>query len=114
MNTTDPVALVLSRLKGVKENSTGFTALCPAHDDRRNSLSICPGDDGRALLKCHAGCETAAIVAAAGLTMADLFSPHEETIRGNGQGRSIVAIYDYRDQDGTPLYQTVRFDPKDF
>src|SRR5688500_15201310 len=111
MNATDPVTKVLSRLTGVKENRTGFTARCPAHDDRKNSLAICAGDDGRALLKCHAGCKVEPIVAALGLTMADLFSPRVETIRGNGRGRSIVAIYDYRDHDGTPLYQVVRFDP---
>jgi hypothetical protein len=36
--------------------------MCPAHDDRAPSLSISEGDDGRTLLKCHAGCSTADIV----------------------------------------------------
>src|SRR5215213_7047781 len=69
----DPVALILSRLENVRKNGGGWTARCPGHDDRHNSLSIGAGEDGRALLKCHAGCETPRIVAAMGLTMADLF-----------------------------------------
>ena len=45
---------------------------CPAHEDRTASLSISEGDDGRILLYCHAGCKTEDVVAALGLTMADL------------------------------------------
>jgi hypothetical protein len=56
-----------------KQNGNGWTALCPAHKDREPSLSIREGADGRILLKCFAGCDTAKIVAALGLTMRDLF-----------------------------------------
>ena len=47
---------ILSRLKNVRRVKDGWTACCPAHDDRRASLSISVGDDGRVLLHCHAGC----------------------------------------------------------
>ena len=40
------------------------TARCPAHDDRRPSLSLKDGDSGRLLLFCHAGCSYQEIVAA--------------------------------------------------
>jgi hypothetical protein len=63
----------LSRLTHVKKNSRGWTAFCPAHDDRKASLSIAEGDDGRILLKCFTGCTVEAIVAALGLRMPDLF-----------------------------------------
>jgi hypothetical protein len=41
-------------------------ARCPAHDDRRPSLSFGPSrrDDGSAFLHCHAGCRTADVVRA--------------------------------------------------
>jgi hypothetical protein len=83
----DPLARIIPLLENVKKNGSGITARCPAHDDRHNSLSIGRGDDDRALLKCHAGCETAHVVAAMGLTMDDLFPPRAEAVRGNGAGR---------------------------
>ena len=53
----------------------GWKAKCPAHTDRHPSLSITEGEDGGIRLKCFsAGCTTEAIVAAVGLTMADLFA----------------------------------------
>lgn len=74
---TDPIGSVLdqlARVNGVRprRNGNGWSARCPAHDDREPSLSIGEGDDGRVLLRCHAGCETTAIVEALGLSMRDL------------------------------------------
>jgi hypothetical protein len=46
---------VLSRLDGVKRNGAGWQARCPAHDDRHASLAVAEGDDGRVLVRCHAG-----------------------------------------------------------
>lgn len=45
---------------------------CPAHEDRKASLSVKVGDKG-VVLHCHTGCATERIVQAIGLTMADLF-----------------------------------------
>lgn len=59
-----------------KRNGRGYRMLCPAHEDRRPSLDVDQADDGRALLKCRAGCNTENVVAALGLTMRDLFDPH--------------------------------------
>jgi putative DNA primase/helicase len=70
---TDPVALLLDQLGGVRRSGTAWMARCPAHEDRHASLAVAAGDDGRALLTCHAGCTTEAVVAAIGLGMADLF-----------------------------------------
>lgn len=68
-----PVERLLPRLKKVKRSGRGWVACCPAHDDRDPSLSIDEGQDGRVLLKCHAGCSTEAIVGALGLDVKDLF-----------------------------------------
>jgi hypothetical protein len=64
---------LLTKFAGVKKTSSGWSARCPAHEDRQASLSIGVGDDGRVLLKCHAGCDYKKIVAALGLEERDLF-----------------------------------------
>ena len=46
---------------------------CPAHDDRRPSLTIAEGRDGRVLLHCFAGCGAESIARALGVSMRDLF-----------------------------------------
>jgi hypothetical protein len=112
LGTGEPRQDVLSRLKGVKPGKNGhdWTALCPAHEDRKASLSVSVTGDGRVLLKCHAGCNTKSVVEALGLTLADLFPPTDTpTKRG-----TVVKTYDYRDEAGDLLFQTVRYDPKDF
>lgn len=78
-----PVEKVLERLEQAREGSNGsWRALCPAHDDREPSLSVAEGDDGRALVRCFAGCEPEEIVAALGLEMKDLFERNGR--RGGG------------------------------
>lgn len=99
----------LNKLEGVKSQKGGRIARCPAHDDRKASLSVSEGDDGRILLKCHAGCEADAIAGALGLTMADLFVEK----RSSG-GRVIETTYDYRDEAGKLSFEVVRYAPKDF
>lgn len=54
----------LARQLGGRWHRNYGTARCPAHDDRRPSLSITDGDNGRLLLHCHAGCNYQDIVAA--------------------------------------------------
>src|SRR5262245_28228348 len=68
-----PIETLLAKLPGVKKAGNGWSARCPAHEDRRASLSIAQGDAGTALVKCHAGCDTSAILTAIGLKLADLF-----------------------------------------
>jgi putative DNA primase/helicase len=51
----------------------GWSARCPAHDDRNPSLSISEGSEGKALVHCHAGCGFDDIVEAIGLGRSDLY-----------------------------------------
>lgn len=37
---------------------------CPAHDDRKPSLHVSEGQNGKPLVKCHAGCTQEAVIAA--------------------------------------------------
>ena len=64
---------ILSRVENVVKTSRGWVANCPAHDDHTPSLSVSTGDDGRTLLKCHAGCKTKDVVKAMGVSLSDLF-----------------------------------------
>jgi 5S rRNA maturation endonuclease (ribonuclease M5) len=103
-----PVENLVSRLKA-KRSGKGWEARCPAHEDRKPSLSINEGADGRALIKCHAGCSTDAVLRAIGLTTKDLFG-HAQSRNGS----QLVATYDYTDETGRLLYQVCRYKPKDF
>lgn len=101
----DAVDQVLAHLVGVRRSGAGWLANCPAHDDRRASLSIAEGDDGRVLAKCHAGCGVEAIVAAVGLGMGDLFRKHDDVPRA-----ATETIYEIRNATGVPQAKHVRWD----
>lgn len=99
-----PVERLLAKLPEVTRAGKGWSARCPAHDDQRVSLSICESADGRALVKCTAGCKTDAICAAVGLRVVDLTTTADTVLMpiastSNGKLR-IVAQYDYRDLPG--------------
>ena len=66
-------------LEAVKPASSGYQARCPAHTDHKPSLSVSEGEDGRILVKDHAGCTTEQIVEAMNLTTTDLF-PSDDTL----------------------------------
>jgi hypothetical protein len=68
------VTKLLTKFATVKKTSSGWSARCPAHEDGQASLSIAEGDDGRVLLKCHAGCDYKKIVSALGLEERELFN----------------------------------------
>lgn len=114
ITTERPIDRVLRGLHAVKPVGNGYMARCPAHDDRRASLSIKEGDDGKLLLHCHAGCEPEQIVAALDLAMRDLFPPRPPRPRDRASRRQIIAEYLYCDEDGTILYRAVRTEPKGF
>ena len=99
---------LLKRLKEVSEAGAGqWTARCPAHNDLTPSLSVSAHGD-KILLHCHAGCETEKILQTLGLTMRDLFQDEGKDKQG------YLDIYDYRDEEGTLLYQVCRMNPKGF
>jgi hypothetical protein len=116
--TMTPVERLLSKLPDAKQTGKGWLARCPAHEDRRASLSVGEGDDGRALVKCHAGCQVDAICAAVGMRVSELMPTADRlpaSVRSKTSGMpAIVAQYDYRDEAGNVLWQVVRYAPKDF
>jgi twinkle protein len=74
---TPPIDLILERLTNVRRHGNSWMASCPTREDYNPSLSVSEGEDGRVLLKDFGGDTTEEIVAAMGLTMADLF-PRDE------------------------------------
>jgi hypothetical protein len=85
---SDPVQRILTALREnghePRKAGAGWCCRCPAHDDRNPSLSIRAGDDGRALVNCHAGCTVDAVCGAIGLRPADLFA--DDPTRRDGHG----------------------------
>ena len=66
----------LARLSGVRRTGSGrWVAKCPAHEDRRASMTIRELEDGRLLVHDFAGCSVEEIVGAVGMKLADLFPP---------------------------------------
>lgn len=83
-----PIEKVLARFPDARKSGKGWSAFCPAHEDHNApSLSIGEGDDGKALIHCHAGCSADAVCRAKGLAMADLMPDRPESNRAQGRGR---------------------------
>lgn len=95
---------IISRLKGVKKQGSGWVAICPAHNDKSPSLSVSDGEEGT-LLHCHAGCSYRQIMDALNLSEKDGF--HDDSTS------EPEAIYDYHDADGNVVYQVLRYRTKD-
>lgn len=99
----------LARFSNVRKTSNGWQACCPAHEDKKASLSISV-KEGKILLHDHAGCPLEAILAAVDLKPKDLFLEP----KAKPPKPEIVAKYDYHDESEKLLFETVRFFPKDF
>lgn len=83
------IETLLSRLTQVKGRNGSWIACCPAHEDRRPSMSI-RDDGGKILIHCFAGCEVESILGVVGMDLTDLFPPDEDR--------------DYKPQQRTKLY----------
>jgi len=142
MTDPSPIEKVLAALEAkqcrAKREGNGWRALCPAHGDKQPSLSIGAGDDGRVLLKCHAGCPVEAIVAVLGLQIFDLFPKNSAAAQSPAKSKGTprrkpssrtystrdraieaagnlvrgqeVARWPYHRADGSELFDVVRFE----
>jgi len=110
---------ILAKLQKVMgPNSTGrFTALCPGHEDKRESLTVWLDKD-KILVKCQAGCSFEHIVQSMGLEEKDFFveDPKKTAYehKERRERREIEKIYTYTDENNKELFECVRFRPKDF
>lgn len=105
-----PVEKLVSALEAHGMKGKGSAWQCPVHEDKRASLSVSAGKDDRALVKCHAGCKTADVLAALGLEERDLF-PEREKRRPAKKGATIEHVY--HAADGSPIMKKTRFEHAD-
>lgn len=102
----------ISRLQGVRETSNGWEACCPCRsDDDVPSLSISEDEsNGNILLTCHRGnpCNAKEICESMNLPMSALFPPKKKEQKRK-ENLTLVATYDYYDENGELLFQKLRY-----
>jgi putative DNA primase/helicase len=104
---------IAQTLRG-RRSGAGWTCYCPVHeaDGRPHQPSLSVSEkNGKVLVKCFAGCDQNAVVAA--LKDRGLWPESERREYPEDWGR-LVCTYDYTDEDGKLLYQVCRFEPKKF
>ncbi len=111
----------LSHFTVKNKNRDKAQCICPAHDDKEASLTISRGKNG-ILVHCHAGCETADVLGAVGLSMKDLFD--DDPVRNTGERwrayiegrekRQIEDVYNYVDLNGNYAFTRIRLSGKKF
>lgn len=93
-----------------RKNGKGWMSRCPGHEDRTPSLSVSEGNDGRALVKCHAGCSLDEILRPLGISKSDLFEQETQSYRPprppqSTNGSATSRCFEYRDEKGELLYR---------
>jgi hypothetical protein len=129
------IEVLLAKLSDVKKKGTGWSALCPGHDDKKPSLSVSECSDGTVIVKCFAGCETPAVLAAVNMEMWELF-PSKDGPAPTSNGRpkpsgpafptanhavahlerkhgKRSAMWTYHNAEGKPVGLVVRWDKPD-
>ena len=115
---------IVRALHAIKQGAE-WCAFCPAHNDRKPSLSL-TNKHGKITFYCQAGCSQAEVAnALADLGLWGKTYAHRDSRRQRGKPiirkpagltplGPIVAEYNYTDESGTLLYQVTRHEPKDF
>lgn len=70
---SSPLELFLSRFPSPKKEANGYKVNCPAHNDKKPSLSVKEAEDGKLLLNCFVGCKYESIMRAVNLDPSDGF-----------------------------------------
>lgn len=111
---------ILSRFKVKRSYRDKAQCICPSHNDQEASLTISKGEKGT-VVHCHAGCETADVLGAVGLSLKDLFEDDPiqtgERWRSYVEGREkrqIEDVYKYVDLNGNYAFTRIRLSGKKF
>lgn len=98
-----------SKSKDVRDRHSMWQ--CPAHPDNNPSLGVDDRGD-KVVLRCYAGCHVDDIMAALGLTLADLFDGELE--KDDTSRAVLVRSYLYENPNGEPWFYVDRYYPKTF
>ena len=103
-------SLFCSKLEKVKQTSNGIEALCPAHDDKKASLTASRNGE-KILFKCQAGCVNNDILQIIDMEWNQFFvhSDNSKTPK-----KKEVCRYRYENKDGKHAFDVVRLEPKTF
>lgn len=109
---TDRSAEEIAGALGGKRSAKGksWSCRCPAHDDKDASFSVSEDANG-VLVHCHAGCSQEDVLEV--LRRRGLWPEGGERATAS-TARVEAAAYSYTDRDGAPIFQVVRYVPKDF
>jgi len=136
----EPVEILVAALErgGYDPRAAGenrYESRCPGHDGQRHNLTIARGEDGRALIRCHAhGCAPEAVLTPIGLQARDLFpqlhnrdggtiSNGKRTPKTYPTAEAAIAAFrlgeptatwTYHASDGSEVLKVARFTPKTF
>lgn len=103
-------SLFCSKLEKVKQTSNGIEALCPAHDDKKASLTASRNGE-KILFKCQAGCVNNDILQTINMEWNQFFVHSDNS---KTQKKKEVCRYRYENKGGKHAFDVVRFEPKDF
>ena len=107
----------LQHFKILKRYCNKAQCTCPAHDDKRASLTITQGRKCT-LFYCHAGCTVDDVLSAAGILKKETFydvQPLKANWRAYIEGREkrrIEAVYNYVSFNGTYAFTKIRLEGK--
>lgn len=104
---------ILERFNIKNDRGDKVKALCPAHHDKKASLSIrYDRAEGKTIVYCHVGCQTKDILKEVGLKISDLFD--RQLNKNDNKSDNIETIYHYRNEKEEVLFEKVRFKGKKF
>ena len=103
-------SLFCSKLEKVKQTSNGIEALCPAHDDKKASLTASRNGE-KILFKCQAGCVNNDILQIIDMEWNQFFVHNDNS---KTPKKKEVCRYRYKKKDGKHAFDVVRLEPKTF
>lgn len=100
--------------EAIREAKRGNQSMvqCKAHDDGYASLHVAPGQTQPVVMRCHAGCETDAVLTAANVDLQTILAERDEnSLRVQNMwtpAGDASHAYPYIDENGVLLYEVLR------